>query len=93
MPRILKWKRRPDFSTAPEIHSISVTRARLGTSVTVTITGRGFRNCANGTPPIVKFGDLFATNVVVVSDTEMTVSSPVATTVGIVDITVTVGCC
>jgi len=94
--RILRWKhsrRRDQFSTAPEIYSLSVTRSRLGLSVSVTITGRGFRNCPDGDPPTVLLGSLPATNVVVVDQNTITFDSPIAAAAGVVDVTITVGCC
>lgn len=98
--RITSWRGpggkplgRRSFSTAPQITSLSVARARIGATAAVTITGSNFRYCAKGDPPTVKFGNLFATNVVVVDQFTITCTSPIAVDPGTVDVTVTVGCC
>lgn len=95
MPRIIQWKKRRtrSFQTVPQIYGISITRARVGASVSVTLTGNGFRNCPLGTPPQILIGGLPATNVVVVDSNTITFTSPVATTPGVVDIVLTVDCC
>lgn len=101
MPRITSWKgprkfgpsSTQSFSTFPQIFSVTPNRGRVGVSVSVTIRGANFRNCAMGTPPQVKFGGLSATNVVVVDAGTITCDTPIATSSGLVDLTVTVGCC
>lgn len=99
--KIIQWKgpgrpggrRTRSFSTAPQIYSISATKARVGQSVSVTILGTNFRLCPAGSVPQVTFGGLPATNVVLVDSGTITCTSPVATEVGVVDVVVTVDCC
>lgn len=72
----------PAFDTRPVITAISPNYDRVAGGASVTITGRNFRNATvliDGNP---------ATNVVVVSSTEITCDTP-AGTAGVVDVVVT----
>ena len=57
--------------TAPVISNISPARGTNTGGTTVTITGTGFT-----TAQFVKFGSTFGTNLVIVSDTSLTITSP-----------------
>lgn len=67
--------------------------ARTTVPMTVTISGYNFRNCPRGDAPTVLFAGLPATNVVVVNANTITCNPPVTAPPGVVDVTVTVGCC
>lgn len=73
----------PAYTTYPEVSSLSPTSGRVAGGTSVTIRGVRFRSGAT-----VLFGDVPGTNVVVVSDTEITVDSP-AHDEETVDVTVT----
>jgi large repetitive protein len=71
------------YVAAPTVTALSPSAGPLAGGTTVTITGTGF----SGTP-VVDFGTVAATGVVVVSPTQITAVSP-AETAGIVNVTVT----
>ncbi len=71
------------YGTAPAVSNISLNAGALGGGTSVTITGSGFTGATS-----VLFGTTSTTNFTVVSDTQITATSPAATTVGIVDVTV-----
>jgi trimeric autotransporter adhesin len=68
---------------APSVTSIAPTSGPTTGGTTVTITGAGFTG-----ETAVKFGAVLATSVIVVSDTQITATSP-AESAGTVDVTVT----
>jgi IPT/TIG domain len=72
-----------NYSAVPTVTGISPTSGLLAGGETVTITGTGFTAATQ-----VIFGPTTLTNQVNVSDTEITVASPAATTTGTVDIQV-----
>lgn len=79
------------IGVAPSLRLSSITPnagAPIG-GTSVTITGHGFYNQTDGTPPIVLFGEDPATSVVVVNGSTLTCLTPAG--VGTVDITVIVG--
>jgi hypothetical protein len=69
----------------PTVSAIDVDHGKQAGGTTVTLTGTGFF----GPHPVVKFGTNPATSVTITSDTQLTATSPAATTPGVVDITVT----
>lgn len=66
----------------PQLNSLSPTSGPAGT--TVTITGAGL----NSTPVTVDFGSVAATDVTVVSASEITAVAPTPTAIATVDVTV-----
>ena len=70
-------------SAAPVISAVSPNRGVSTGGTSVTITGSGFTTATN-----VKFGSTSATGITVVSDTQITATSPAGTGAGTVDITV-----
>lgn len=81
------FEARRTYSTNPRFDSISPSSDRLAGGASVTITGIGFRNAADGTAPSVRFGGVAATSVVVVSTTSITCIVPAAAAAGPVDVT------
>ena len=73
----------PGGMTAPTVTGINPTSGAVGGGVTVTVTGTGFTGATS-----VLFGSVLGTNLTVVSDTQLTVTSP-AQAGGTVDVTVT----
>jgi hypothetical protein len=71
------------YAPAPTVTAVSPASGPLAGGTTVTITGTGFSGA-----PVVDFGLKAATNVVVVSPTQITAASP-AGAVGTVNVTVT----
>jgi hypothetical protein len=69
---------------APNIGDVAPTGGLLNTANPVTITGTGFTGVTG-----VTFGGIAATNVVEVSDTEITVDTPLVTAPAVADVTVT----
>lgn len=72
--------------TTPVVSLVSPNSGRIAGGLSVTITGLNF----TGTP-VVRFGGVAATSVVLVSSTSITCVTPAATTDGVVDVTVTCG--
>ena len=68
----------------PTVTSISPTGGYTTGGTSVTITGTGFTGATN-----VSFGQTPASNITVVSDTEITATSPAVNSIGIVDVTIT----
>jgi len=71
------------YTTVAAVANISPKTGVLGGGTSVTITGSGFTGATN-----VLFGTTPATSFTVVSDTQITAASPVATAAGAVDVTV-----
>ena len=69
-------------AASPQVNSLSPTSGPAGT--TVTISGAGL----NSTPVTVDFGSVAATDVTVVSSSEITAAAPTPTATGTVDVTV-----
>ena len=69
--------------SAPVVTGVSPTSGPVAGGETVTVTGSGFTNATG-----VSFGAVAATNLAVLSDTELTVSSPAANATGAVEVTV-----
>lgn len=78
----------PAYDTAPIITNVSPNSDRLVGGIAVTITGRNF--VASGGSVSVSIGGSAATNVVVVSSTQVTCNAP-AHAAGVVDVSVTNG--
>jgi hypothetical protein len=72
------------YGGGPTVSNVSPTSGAVSGGTNVTITGTGFCD----TPTSVSFGTNAATNVVVVTDTQITATSP-AGSLGTVDVTVT----
>jgi trimeric autotransporter adhesin len=70
--------------TAPIVTGINPARGAAGGGDTVTVTGTGFTGARS-----VLFGSVAGTNLTVVSDTQLTVTSPPPNASGTVDVTVT----
>ncbi|MGE0086146.1 MAG: IPT/TIG domain-containing protein [Desulfococcaceae bacterium] len=79
-----KFDNTKDYLTGVILSSVAPGNGPEAGNTLVTITGRNFADGA-----VVKFGTVSATNVTVVSDTEITCKSPAGT--GTVEISVTVG--
>src|SRR5439155_25949852 len=71
------------YGTAPAVDGVSPSFGSTAGGTSVTLTGCGFTGATS-----VHFGAAAGTNVVVVSDTKITVTSP-AHAAGVVDVTVT----
>ena len=71
-------------TTVPAVTSISPTYGPVSTGTSITITGTGFTGATG-----VTVGGAAATNVVVVSPTEITATTPATSTAGQVDVIVT----
>jgi PKD repeat protein len=71
-------------TTIPTVTSISPTYGPVSVGTPITITGTGFTGAT-----AVTIGGTAATSVVVVSDTEITATTPASSSVGQVDVTVT----
>lgn len=78
------------ITTVPVVTGLSVSSSRLPGGAAVTITGRNFRLNSDGTSPIVLFGIVPATSVVVVSPTSITAVIPAGLDLGQVDVSVSV---
>lgn len=81
----------PGVDTTPFLTAISPDSDRLAGGAAVTINGGNFRSSTDGTPPVVLFGGVAATNVVVVSTSQLTCTAPAASDEGVVDVSVTCG--
>ena len=71
-------------AAAPTVTGISPASGAAGGGDTVTVTGTGFTSATS-----VQFGSVAATNLSIVSDTQLTVTSPPPNASGTVDVTVT----
>jgi hypothetical protein len=87
------WTRDPNkgVTTRPVVTFVVSPSGRTGGGETVTVHGLYFRTLADGTLPIVTFGGIAGTNVVVVDSNTITVTVPAGSAAGTVDVTVTVG--
>jgi IPT/TIG domain len=74
----------PGRITAPIVTGITPTSGAVGGGDTVTVTGTGFTGATS-----VLFGSVPGTNLTVVNDTQLTVTSPPSNASGTVDVTVT----
>lgn len=79
------------LETLPKVLTISPNSDRLAGGTPITITGLRFGKNADGSSPTVLIGGLAATSVVVVNSQSLTAVTPTSTTVGLVDVSVTVG--
>jgi hypothetical protein len=79
-----------DADTTPVVQLANPTAGRIAGGRPVTLTGLNF-GAASGTLPIVNFGGVAATAVVVVSRTTITCITPQQTAAGLVDVTVQCG--
>jgi len=77
--------------TTPVVHALDVISGFTSGGDAVTITGLNFRSSTSGAPPVVMFGSVAATSVVVVDQFTLTCVTPAYGTVGVVTITVTCG--
>jgi large repetitive protein len=75
----------PGGTTAPIVTGINPTSGAAGGGDTVAVTGTGFTGATS-----VLFGSVPGTNLTVVNDTQLTVTSPPPQASGTVDVTVTV---
>jgi hypothetical protein len=71
-------------AAAPTVTGVSPASGAAGGGDTVTVTGTGFTGATS-----VQFGSVAATNLSIVSDTQLTVTSPPPNASGTVDVTVT----
>lgn len=79
------------IDTVPKVYSVDPNSGRIAGGTSVTITGDNFRNSSEGVAPIVKFGGVVATSVIVVNTQTITCSTPVFSAPELVDVSVTCG--
>jgi hypothetical protein len=84
VPRKRNEHREIALLAAPNVNDVVPNGGLLNTANPVTITGLGFTGATG-----VTFGGIAATSLVVVSDTEITVDTPLVTAPAVVDVTVT----
>jgi hypothetical protein len=77
--------------TTPVVLALDVTTGFTSGGDAVTITGLNFRGDGSGTPPIVRFGTVQATSVVVVDRQTITCNTPAYGTTGVVAVSVRCG--
>lgn len=80
----------PGVDTTPQIFAANPNASRISGEITITLTGTNFRYSTNGDAPIVLFGETPATDVVVISASQLTCRCPEVTAeeVGLTDVTV-----
>lgn len=91
LPGPERFRRPQAITTLPVVSSVSPLAGRTAGGLSVTITGRNFRNASDGTPPTVIFGGVAATNVVVVDAQTLTCTTPAVDDPERVDVVVTCG--
>ena len=84
------WREKANVVTQPEVSGIDPNSGRTSGGTAVTITGKHFRNQANGSAPSVTLNGFALTSVVVVSETVITAVTPAVSDSGLYDLTVTI---
>lgn len=85
------FRSRPGFDNSPKLYSLDPNSDRVDGGVTVTLVGANFRYDTDGSAPLVTFGGVAATGVVVVNAFTLTAVAPVFPSSEVVDVTVTQG--